>query len=172
MAEITIRISDRTQRIAGAVLGLILVVALSAHLWSTGVFVPHYYLKTYVPNATGLTIGSPVCVDGIKVGIVNAFNLPAPTTSPDGMIELVLKIEKRYQELIRSDSKAAILSEGLLGNRFVAIQRGFSGSEIPSGGVIAVVPMREVNDNEVLDALKTLASSLRNSGGPDKKESH
>ena len=50
MAEITIRISDQAQKIAaGLVLGIALL-AIALGVWSSGVFVPKYRLRVYVPQ--------------------------------------------------------------------------------------------------------------------------
>src|ERR1700676_362852 len=41
-----------------------------------------------------------------------------------------MRIQKSYQEYIRADSSAVLITEGLLGNRFVDIDRGFVGRKL------------------------------------------
>jgi len=53
---------------------------------------------------------------------------------------LVLQVEKRDREAIRSDSNASLTTEGLLGNRYVSISRGFKGTVIQPGGEIPSKP--------------------------------
>ncbi len=49
-------------------------------------------------------------------------------------------MEKRDQDAIRSDSNASLMTEGLLGNRYVSISRGFKGTVIKTGGEIPSKP--------------------------------
>jgi phospholipid/cholesterol/gamma-HCH transport system substrate-binding protein len=130
MAEITIRISDRVLRIAGIFLGGISIACVFLFLSSSGLFVPKYQLQVYAAEVQGLSVGSPVLLDGVQVGAVNAITLAQVSASPERRIQLVLRIEKRYQEAIRTDSTATVMTEGLLGNRYVSIQRGFRGKAI------------------------------------------
>jgi ABC-type transporter Mla subunit MlaD len=51
-----------------------------------------------------------------------------------------LQVEKSDQDAIRSDSDATLMSEGLLGNRYVSISRGFKGTVIRPGGEIPSKP--------------------------------
>src|SRR5712692_8125546 len=122
MAEITIHISDKALKIAAVLFGTAVLVWVLIHLWSIGLFAPKYKLRTYVSEADGLAVHAPVRVDGINVGTVDAIKLAANPASPDRKIELILKIEKRYEDQILSDSVAFLVTEGLLGNRYVNIQ--------------------------------------------------
>jgi ABC-type transporter Mla subunit MlaD len=140
MAELTIRISDRTLRIAGVLFGGVLLVGVFYYLWSSGLFIPKYPLSVYVPDASGLTVHAPVRLDGIQVGSVSAIKLAGASASPQRRIELVLQVEKRDQDAIRSDSNASLTTEGILGNRYVSISRGFKGTVIKPGGEIPSKP--------------------------------
>ena len=42
-------------------------------------------------------------------------------------IEIEMRIQKSFQDYIRADSSAGLITEGLLGNRYVDIDRGFVG---------------------------------------------
>ena len=79
----------------------------------------------------GLTLGAPVRVDGVEVGnverIIIAVPKPGEQVSKDRNIEIDLRIQKSYDNYIRSDSSAGLVTEGLLGNRFVDIDRGYIG---------------------------------------------
>jgi len=153
MAEITIRISDRTLKITGTVLAGASLTWILFYLWSTGVFVPSYRLRVLTPEAAGLSVGAPVKLDGVSVGTVNAIRLAGAPAGPERRIELVLRIEKRYQETIRSDSTATLITEGLLGNRFVSIQRGFSGSVINPDGEIPFVLSESISFKQIIGSL-------------------
>jgi len=66
---------------------------------------------------------------------------------------LVLRIEKRYQDNILSDSVVTFTTEGLLGQRYVNIRRGLKGSPIPAPGEIAAVPTQELKLKDFIDSL-------------------
>lgn len=117
MAEITIRISDRALRIVGIFLAAGVVVWVSSYLWTSGIFIPKYQLFTYVPEVSGLGVHAQVKLDGIPVGSVAAIKLQGGSASPGRGIQLILRIDRRYQDAIRTDSVATVTSEGLLGNR-------------------------------------------------------
>ena len=140
MAEVTIRISDRALRIAAVLFGGALLFCVFYYLWSSGLFIPKYQLSVYVQEASGLTVHAPVRLDGIQIGSVSAIKLAGESASPQRRIELVLQLEKREQDTIRSDSNATLETEGLLGNRYVNISRGFKGSVIKPGGEIPSKP--------------------------------
>jgi len=48
----------------------------------------------------------------------------------DRNIRVDMRIEQKFQEYIRSDSYASLITEGLLGNRYVDIDRGFVGRKL------------------------------------------
>jgi ABC-type transporter Mla subunit MlaD len=95
-----------------------------------GYFTPKYQLLVYVPEVSGLGVNALVKLDGLPVGSVGAIKLAEGSASPARRIQLILRIDRRYQESIRSDSVAIVTSERLLGNRYVAIRRGFKGAVI------------------------------------------
>jgi phospholipid/cholesterol/gamma-HCH transport system substrate-binding protein len=102
---------------------------------------PKYRLRVFLPEVDGVTVGAPVRVDGVDVGnvekIILARGKPGEPHVKERNIELDLRIRKTFQDYIRSDSSAGLVTEGLLGNRYVDIDRGFVGdilqneSEIP-----------------------------------------
>jgi phospholipid/cholesterol/gamma-HCH transport system substrate-binding protein len=92
---------------------------------------PKYRLRVFLPEVDGLTLGAPVRVDGVEVGNVEKITIAVPKSgelaSKDRNIEVDLRIQKTYQSYIRSDSSAVLITEGLLGNRYVDIDRGYVG---------------------------------------------
>jgi phospholipid/cholesterol/gamma-HCH transport system substrate-binding protein len=51
-------------------------------------------------------------------------------------VEVVMRIDKRYKDEILSDSRASLVTEGLLGNRYVRITRGVSGTALDAKGEV------------------------------------
>ena len=161
MAEITIRISDRVLKIAGILLAAVLLAWVWPYLWASGIFVPKYRLFVYVPEASGLGVGAPVRLDGVPVGSIAAIKPAELSASPERRIQLTLRIDRSYQDAIRSDSLATVISEGLLGSRYVAIVRGFRGSVISANGEIPSAPTLEVTFKDFTDSLGKVLDCLQ-----------
>ena len=156
MAEITIRISDRALRIVGIFLAAGLLVWVLSYLWVSGVFTPKYQLLVYVPEVSGLGVHAEVRLDGLSVGSVAAIKLAEGSTSTERRFRLILRIDRRYQDAIRTDSVASVRSGGLLGNRYVEIHRGFTGTVISANGEIPSVPTEELTLKGLLKMLDCL----------------
>jgi phospholipid/cholesterol/gamma-HCH transport system substrate-binding protein len=112
--------------------GMFILAVAIVYVTGAGFLGPKYRLRTYLPEVEGLTVGAPVRLDGVEVGNVDAVRVtpadPKQPPDPNRSIELVLRIAKRYQNDIRTDSTASLITEGLLGNRYVSIHRGFTGA--------------------------------------------
>jgi phospholipid/cholesterol/gamma-HCH transport system substrate-binding protein len=78
----------------------------------------------------GLKERSPVVVSGVKIGRVKRIEL-----TPDLRAVVVLDVDARYQ--LPSDTSAAIRTEGLLGQQFVALEPGAEETLLKSGDQIA-----------------------------------
>ena len=111
--------------------GAVLLAVVIFYVTGGGGWGPKDRLRAFLPEVDGLTIGAPVRVDGVEVGNVEKITIAVPKagepTSKDRNIEIDLRIEKTYQMYIRSDSSAGLITEGLLGNRYVDIDRGYVG---------------------------------------------
>jgi phospholipid/cholesterol/gamma-HCH transport system substrate-binding protein len=124
--------------------GLTLLIVAIFYVTGLGSWSPKYRLVTFLPEVSGITSGSPVSIDGIDVGNVDrlVINTPKDSSKPDPgrNIELVMRIDSKYKDNIRVDSRASLVTEGLLGSRYVNISRGFQGSplqdnqEVPGQG--------------------------------------
>jgi ABC-type transporter Mla subunit MlaD len=164
MAEITIRISSKTIRIVGLILAAVCVVWVGQYIWIKGFLLPKYDLKMFVPEASGVFEGARVRLDGIDVGTVSAIRLAAAPADNNRRIELDLRVFKRYQKEILSDSTASLLQEGLLGNRFVNISRSFYGSPIEPGGELLVPEPTKATSN-LIDLLDRIGTCMKEQKG-------
>lgn len=131
---------------------------------------PKYRLVTYLPEVSGLASGAPVRVDGVEVGNVESIRLLPRTRGAavdrNKNIEVMMRVERRYQNDILTNSVASLVTEGLLGNRYVNITRGTEGDPLPDSGVIRGVEekaMKEVVERsaEVLGNLQALSIDVR-----------
>lgn len=111
--------------------GAVLLAVVIFYVTGGGGLGPKYRLRTFLPEVAGLTIGAPVRVDGVEVGnveqIVIAVPKPGEPESEERNIEVDMRVQKNFQSYIRMDSSAGLITEGLLGNRYVDIHRGHVG---------------------------------------------
>jgi phospholipid/cholesterol/gamma-HCH transport system substrate-binding protein len=113
--------------------GLFLIAVGIFYVTGAGILAAKYRIKTYLPEVEGLQVGAPVRLDGVEIGNVEAIRMnPRPGTR-ERNIEVTMRIDRRFQNEIRTDSSASLITEGLLGNRYVSIQRGFTGEPIQPG---------------------------------------
>lgn len=79
----------------------------------------------------GLNVGSDVRINGIKVGTVIAQNLDPE----DYVADVKLSISSNIQ--LPKDSVVSIVSDGLVGNKFIKIEPGKSKEFLQNGDTIA-----------------------------------
>lgn len=89
-----------------------------------------YTISSKFANASGIALGSDVRIGGIKVGVVSDMVLD-PTT-----YEAIVFMQIRHATQLPKDSSAAIVSSGLLGDKFVQITPGGDEAMLADGGKI------------------------------------
>lgn len=157
--------------------GVGLLIVAIFYVTGFGVLTPKYRLVTYLPEVSGVSPGAPVSVDGIDVGNVDKLSINTSKDphglNPERNIELVMRIDSKYKDYIRSDSKASLVTEGLLGDRFVNISRGFQGeplqnnAEIPGAGENGINQLVAQGANlaehfdSVIDQINGMLSDIR-----------
>jgi phospholipid/cholesterol/gamma-HCH transport system substrate-binding protein len=116
--------------------GLFLLAVAIFYVTGAGTLGPTYRLITYLPEVEGLGTGAPVRLDGVAVGDVQSIQLTPHPQDGAHNITLVMRISKKFQNDIRTDSTASLITEGLLGNRYVTISRGLTGAVLQSNGAV------------------------------------
>jgi phospholipid/cholesterol/gamma-HCH transport system substrate-binding protein len=97
-------------------------------------FKPTFLVKAYFHNIEGLRNGAPVRLSGIDAGAVQDIRVVGDTVS---LIEVEMRLLNEIEHFIRVDTQAEIQTEGLVGNKFIALKIGDSRSEqVKDGGVI------------------------------------
>lgn len=150
--------------------GLFILAVAIFYVTGAGILGPKYRLRTYLPEVEGLGVGAPVRLDGVEIGNVDAINVipwrRGEKPNRQRSIELVLRLDKRYKDDIRTDSSAGLITEGLLGNRYVSIHRGFIGAvledsqEIPGREEKAVKQIVE-RGAELAENLNAMSQQVR-----------
>lgn len=95
------------------------------------------YHATYA-NVSGLQAAAPITINGVKVGTVETIDLK------DSTVVIDIAINRKYR--IPKDSKAKIYSDGVLGNKAVAIELGSSAQMLQKGDTIASAVNRDLMD--------------------------
>ncbi len=92
----------------------------------------------------GLDPGAPVRVQGIDAGRVEVI---VPPGRPGEPVTLVLKIDARMRDLVRSDATAQVMTQGVVGARVVEITPGGPDAPpLPEGGKLLTEAPVELND--------------------------
>ena len=114
--------------------GLFLLAVGIFYVTGQSILGPKYRLITYLPEVEGLSTGAPVRLDGVEIGNVDAIRITQRTENkpldPKRNIQVTMRIDKDFQKEVRTDSVASLVTEGLLGNRYVTIRRGFTGTPL------------------------------------------
>jgi phospholipid/cholesterol/gamma-HCH transport system substrate-binding protein len=117
----------RWSQLKVGVIVLISVVVLTSLLFlmtsSSGLsFFSHKLaVTTYFENAAGLKIGAAVNLQGVTIGTVKSITV---TTAPDRRltpVQVVMKLDGKYQSSLHTDSKASLTTVGVLGDTVVDI---------------------------------------------------
>ncbi len=105
--------------IAGIILFIVAFFMLGAE---NPIFERNYRLHTTFANISGMREGASVRVAGMHAGQVIAIEFAEDLGNKEVHVEM--QINREYQDRIRADSFAKIATEGLLGDKYVAISVG------------------------------------------------
>ena len=95
-------------------------------------------IKTEFSSVNGLEVGNNVQFSGINIGTVDQINLVTDTTV---VVDIIIKEEA--QKFIKKDALASIGSEGLMGDKVLAISPG-------------TVSKQYVQDNDIIKSVKPI----------------
>src|ERR1044071_8829818 len=79
--------------------------------------------RVRLDSVTGLAEGNPVKISGVTVGVIKDITLPRDPKQKD--VDIQLMVDRKFQERIRSDSRARLKKLGLLaGDSYIDISPG------------------------------------------------
>jgi phospholipid/cholesterol/gamma-HCH transport system substrate-binding protein len=142
--------------------GILVVVVGVFYVTGAGAWGAKYRLVTYLPEVNGLAVGAPVTLDGVVIGNVEVVRM-APrklgqTRDDNRNVEVVMRIKRDFQEDIRSDSKASLITSGFVGDRDVTIERGYTGAVLRDGQEVPAVEQKSIQ--EVVERSADLMQNL------------
>lgn len=142
-------------------LGMFVVIALVVFVFTIyfvgkqkNLFGSTFRLKAAFKTVSGLKVGNNVRFSGINVGTVDDIALITDTSV---MVDLVIK--KDVQQFIKTDAKASIGSDGLMGDKVLTISPGTVTAVVKDNDLIGAKNAIEMDD--IMNSVKT---SVDNAG--------
>jgi len=154
------------------VLVLVALVALTALVFlmsgntGGGFLVGKITVRSYFENSAGLKLGAPVNLDGVTIGSVKAIRIaPERPLTP---VEVIMKVSKKYQPVLRSDARASLDTIGVLGDTVVDIESKYAtGQPVQNGGELKTTETPNLTDvikssQGTIEQLNTILAKVNN----------
>jgi phospholipid/cholesterol/gamma-HCH transport system substrate-binding protein len=109
----------------GLVMGAILILGGKSSVFTS---VSHY--QTHFAKIDGLISGAKVGMGGLQVGTVSSVEFDGKNRD----IEVKFTVEKQYAEYIRKDSTVEIVTQGVLGDKYLSVNAGDPSSPLVENG--------------------------------------
>ncbi len=143
-----------------------------------GLFSHKLTVTTYFENSAGLKEGAAVNLQGVTIGQVKSI---AVTTAPDRKltpVQVVMKLDSKYQNDLHTDSTAALTTVGVLGDTVVDINSQVAtGPPLQDGATLNTLETPSIQDvvkqsqgtienlNTILAKLNTVVDNLESGKG-------
>ncbi len=111
------------------------------------------HISALFNSVSGLKIGSNVRLGGIDIGTVDGISLVTDTS-----VQVEMIIQKKVQKFIKKDAKASISSEGLMGDKVIAIVAGTPGQPAVNDGDI-MATLHPIETDQIMASLKVSADN-------------
>ncbi|MBV9506935.1 MAG: MCE family protein [Acidobacteriia bacterium] len=148
---------SKVRSLVVAVAALSILTVLVYLLTGGTLLEPKSTLYLYIDDATGLSSGSAVRVNGIGVGKVDSVALSG-SNQPTRVVRVNVTVEQRYLSSIPADSFAQISSDTAIGDKYVDVTRGRSTTHLETNGEIIFRPQPDLT--KTLD-IEQFTTSLR-----------
>jgi len=109
------------------------------------------YLKSV--NVSGLQVGNNIRFSGINIGTVDNIKIVNDST-----VMVSMSIRKEISQFIRMDSEVSIGSEGLIGDKLLAISRGSADSPLALDGQ-QLTSKEPVETDDIISSLQVTAGN-------------
>jgi phospholipid/cholesterol/gamma-HCH transport system substrate-binding protein len=136
------------------------------------IFARRYEVTTIVPSALGLREGAAVTLAGQRIGQVRRIEfIPVGQKVGDNNLRVVLGIAHEVRDQVRTDSRAYLRTQGLLGDKFVDISPGTpAGRVLQPGDTITAGRSLDLDEfimqaSEALEQATGIVGNLQNLTG-------
>lgn len=121
-----------------------------------GMFASKITLLAYFDNTEGLKVGAPVALMGVTIGNVKTVTVvPGRPLDP---VQITMKVNTKYQFLLRKDTLATIETAGVLGESFIDLDsKKAKGPQARDGDVL-----NSANQPGLEDVVRASQSTLGN----------
>lgn len=132
---------------------------------NTNFFAKQVPLHTYTSDASALTTGAPVRINGILAGKVNSIALSG-SNEPQRIVKIDFVVDQDKLRDIPVDSVVSIASDNLLGSSmYLNINKGRSSQTVRAGDTLKSTPPLEINGfiergNDVLDSVQSVVQKV------------
>ncbi|HEY8507193.1 MAG TPA: MlaD family protein [Steroidobacteraceae bacterium] len=132
------------------------------------VFAERYQIVTLLPNVAGLREGAVVTLAGQRVGKVEKIEfIPMRAKRGDNNLIVHLEVAEAAREQIRTDSRANLRAQGVLGDKFIDITPGtLNGRALAPGDTIRSAVMMDIEQflvkaSDAMDRANVIVEDLR-----------
>jgi phospholipid/cholesterol/gamma-HCH transport system substrate-binding protein len=172
MASTVHRKSFEWRQARVAILILVGLALLTWAIYRVGkifdVFADRYTIVTLLPNVAGLREGALVSLAGQRIGKVEEIQF-IPLREKRGENHLLLKLEvgEAVREQIRTDSRALVRAQGVLGDKFIDITPGsLRGTPLAAGDTLPSATMMDIEQflvkaSDAMERANVIVADLR-----------
>ncbi len=108
---------------------------------ANSLFTRHNTYTAHFPSVEGLITGAKVVLGGLNIGAVESVEFDTQTKN----IRVELRVKRKYADLIRKDSSAEILTQGVLGDKFISLSFGSEdAAPLEPGSEITYKPTKDL----------------------------
>ena len=132
------------------------------------VFADRYTIVTLLPNVAGLRQGALVSLAGQRIGKVEEIQfIPLNQKRAGNHLMLKLEVNEEVREQIRTDSRAMVRAQGVLGDKFIDISPGsVKGRPLAAGDTIPAQTMMDIEQflvkaSDAMDRANVIVDDLR-----------
>jgi len=147
--------------VVGAFALLVVVGALLFVLWSAknSKGDTHSYEVAFYQSVAGLTVGSSVLLEGVRIGQVSNIKV-----SPNDPGQVLVQVTVSADAPIRQNSQATLEPQGVTGMSVVAISGGTADSPLINhiAGQMARIPAQPSRLQEIMNSVPSILASLDN----------
>lgn len=174
----------RWSQLKVGVIVLVAVVILTTLLFlitsssGLGVLSHKLTIHTFFENSAGLKVGAPVNLQGVTIGAVKSVAVSTDPKRKLTPVEVVMKIDGRFQNSLHADSKAALSTLGVLGDTVVDLNSQFAtGPLLQDGAELKTLETPSITDvvkasqgtieslNVILAKMNTIVDNLQSGKG-------
>lgn len=116
-------------------------------------------VKAYLSDVGGLKVGSAVTLGGMTIGKVSKIIFSGENA--ECPVEIQMTLQSEMKQHIKKDSRPSIRTQGMLGDRYVEIERGSADAEILKEGEYLIGQGSSDFDNTLRQANATLSETTK-----------